>query len=75
MNKPLRAAVVLSGGQAPGGHNVIGGLYNFVKDTGGTLFGFTNGPKGIMTGEYVELSDEIISEINLVQEIIPNPAP
>ena len=59
--KGIRAAVVLSGGQAPGGHNVISGIYQFVKQNGGTLFGFTNGPKGIMTGQYVELNDEIIS--------------
>ena len=59
---PLRAAVVLSGGQAPGGHNVIGGIYRFVKENGGVLFGFRNGPKGIMTGNYVELNDEMVSK-------------
>ena len=58
---PLRAAVVLSGGQAPGGHNVIGGIYRFIKENGGVLFGFRNGPKGIMTGNYVELNDEMVS--------------
>jgi diphosphate--fructose-6-phosphate 1-phosphotransferase len=58
---PLRVGVVLSGGQAPGGHNVIAGLYDWVvKEQGGTLFGFKNGPIGVMNGDVVELDDATI---------------
>ena len=54
---PLRVGVVLSGGQAPGGHNVIAGLFDHVVGRcGGTLFGFQDGPHGIYAGEYEELT-------------------
>ena len=56
--KPLRIGVCLSGGQAPGGHNVIAGIYDYVKETGGQCIGFLNGPHGIMNGVTVELDDE-----------------
>ena len=53
-----RVGVVLSGGQAPGGHNVISGLYDYVVTRcKGALFGFLNGPRGIFTGNYVQLDD------------------
>lgn len=56
---PLRVGVVLSGGQAAGGHNVIAGLYDFIKSVhpSSQLFGFLNGPIGIYTGKYVEIND------------------
>jgi 6-phosphofructokinase 1 len=58
---PLCIGVVLSGGQAPGGHNVIAGLYDYVvKQMGGTLHGFRNGPRGIFDGDSVELDDATI---------------
>jgi 6-phosphofructokinase len=60
--RPIRAAVVLSGGQAPGGHNVITGLFRFVKESGGTLYGFLNGPKGIFTGNYREITDDDVEK-------------
>ena len=60
--RPVRAAVVLSGGQAPGGHNVITGIYRFVKESGGTLFGFLNGPKGIFTGNYREITEQDVEK-------------
>ena len=47
----LRIGVVLSGGQAPGGHNVIAGMYDFVKQRSGPLgkvYGFRNGPTGLL---------------------------
>ena len=57
-----RLGVVLSGGQAPGGHNVISGLYDYACTLrGGVLLGFLNGPKGIFTGNYVELDAETVA--------------
>jgi hypothetical protein len=52
IQSPLRIACVLSGGQAAGGHNVILGLYEYVKkrSPNSQLFGFLNGPIGIYTG-------------------------
>jgi hypothetical protein len=46
--KPLRVAVVLSGGQAPGGHNVIAGVYDYIKrlHPDSVLIGFMDGPQG-----------------------------
>lgn len=51
----LRVGCVLSGGQAAGGHNVIVGLYDYIKKVhkNSQLFGFLNGPRGIFTGEYI----------------------
>ena len=58
---PLVVGVVLSGGQAPGGHNVIAGLYDYVvKRCGGTLHGFLGGPRGIFDGNSVVLDDATI---------------
>jgi len=50
---------VLSGGQATGGHNVIVGIYDYIKKRhrNSQLFGFLNGPKGIFTGKYMEITD------------------
>ena len=54
--------VILSGGQAPGGHNVIAGLYDGLKslNSANRLFGFLKGPDGLVKGEMMELTDEII---------------
>ena len=54
----LRVGCVLSGGQAAGGHNVIVGIYDYIKKIhkNSQLFGFKNGPKGIFTGDYTELT-------------------
>lgn len=54
--------VLLSGGQAPGGHNVIIGLFDKLKSISpdARLFGFLNGPDGLINGEYRELTREII---------------
>ena len=59
---PLRVGVVLSGGQAPGGHNVIAGLFDALKaaNEDSRLFGFLKGPKGVMRGKYKELTAELI---------------
>lgn len=54
--------VILSGGQAPGGHNVICGLYDALKATSkeNVLYGFKNGPIGLLEDNYVEFDDEYI---------------
>ena len=56
--------VILSGGQAPGGHNVIAGLYDALKqaNSNNNLYGFLGGPSGIIEGEYVEFNDEFIND-------------
>lgn len=54
--------VILSGGQAPGGHNVICGLYDALKATSkeNVLYGFKNGPIGLLEDSYVEFDDAYI---------------
>ena len=54
--------VILSGGQAPGGHNVICGLYDALKatDNDNVLLGFKGGPDGLLKNDYVEFDDEFI---------------
>ena len=54
--------VILSGGQAPGGHNVITGLYDALKATNkdNVLLGFKGGPSGLLEDSYVEFTDDFI---------------
>ncbi|MBO4900601.1 MAG: diphosphate--fructose-6-phosphate 1-phosphotransferase [Lachnospiraceae bacterium] len=54
--------VILSGGQAPGGHNVISGLYDALKATNSenVLLGFKGGPDGLLKDDYVEFDDAFI---------------
>ncbi len=61
---PLRVGVVLSGGQAAGGHNVISGLFDALKilHSDSQLFGFLNGPDGIINHDYVELTESAIAD-------------
>ncbi|KAL0012245.1 hypothetical protein SO802_007353 [Lithocarpus litseifolius] len=61
-DQKLKIGVVLSGGQAPGGHNVISGIYDYLQDRakGSTLYGFRGGPAGIMKCKYVELDADYI---------------
>lgn len=56
--------VILSGGQAPGGHNVIAGLYDALKQANSEnkLYGFLGGPSGIIDGKYIEFGNEFIDE-------------
>ncbi len=56
--------VILSGGQAPGGHNVIAGLYDALKQANSSnkLYGFLGGPSGIIDGKYIEFTDEFINQ-------------
>ena len=60
--KPIHVGVILSGGQAPGGHNVIAGLYDGIKslNAGSKLFGFKGGPSGLVDNDYVEITDEFM---------------
>ncbi|KAG2688451.1 hypothetical protein I3760_09G095400 [Carya illinoinensis] len=61
-DQKLKIGVVLSGGQAPGGHNVISGIFDYLQERakGSTLYGFKGGPAGIMKCKYVELSTDYI---------------
>jgi pyrophosphate--fructose-6-phosphate 1-phosphotransferase len=58
----INVGVILSGGQAPGGHNVIAGLYDGLKamNPDSQLFGFLGGPSGLLEDEYLLLSDEVV---------------
>lgn len=62
ITKPLRIGCVLSGGQAPGGHNVIAGIYDYAKKCSADSFvaGFLNGPAGIMSGTYTVIDDDMM---------------
>ncbi len=62
--KPLNVGVILSGGQAPGGHNVICGLFDGIKKIhrDSRLFGFLMGPSGLIEHKYIELTAPIIDE-------------
>ncbi|KAM7525256.1 hypothetical protein LguiA_015158 [Lonicera macranthoides] len=61
-DQKLKIGVVLSGGQAPGGHNVISGIFDYLQDRckGSTMYGFKGGPAGIMRCKYVVLTPEFI---------------
>ncbi|CAE6135704.1 unnamed protein product [Arabidopsis arenosa] len=61
-DQKLKIGVVLSGGQAPGGHNVICGIFDYLQEyaKGSSLFGFRGGPAGIMKGKYIELTSEFV---------------
>ena len=54
--------VILSGGQAPGGHNVIAGLFDALKQANPEikLYGFLGGPSGIIEGQYKEITKDFI---------------
>lgn len=56
--------VILSGGQAPGGHNVISGLYDALKAANpeNLLLGFKGGPSGLIEDDFVEFDDDFINE-------------
>ena len=63
-NPALNVGVILSGGQAPGGHNVIAGIFDGIKriNKESRLFGFILGPGGLINHEYKELTVDIIDE-------------
>jgi len=64
LENPMNVGVILSGGQAPGGHNVIAGIYDGIKrlHPQSRLFGFILGPVGLIEHNYKELTGDIIDE-------------
>lgn len=64
VSETRNVGVILSGGQAPGGHNVIAGLYDALKNANpaNKLYGFLGGPSGIIDGKYVEFDDKFIDD-------------
>ena len=60
--KPHRAGVILSGGPAPGGHNVIAGLFDALKklNPASTVFGFRNGPDGLLKNDGTEIDSALL---------------
>ena len=63
-SKKQVVGVILSGGQAPGGHNVVSGLYDALKATNkeNVLLGFKNGPAGLLEDNYIEFTDDYIDQ-------------
>ena len=61
---PINIGVILSGGQAPGGHNVICGLYDELKkqNPASKLYGFLMGPGGLVDHKYIEITQEVADE-------------
>ena len=61
---PMNVGVILSGGQAPGGHNVISGIFDGIKrlNPENRLYGFLLGPGGLVDHNYMELTADIIDE-------------
>lgn len=64
IGKKQIVGVILSGGQAPGGHNVICGLYDALKSTNpeNELYGFKGGPKGLLNDNYIIFDDDYINQ-------------
>ena len=62
--KNINVGVILSGGQAPGGHNVISGIFDALKklNPNNRLYGFLGGPSGLVLHNYIELTSEIVEE-------------
>jgi pyrophosphate--fructose-6-phosphate 1-phosphotransferase len=63
LNQPLRLGIVLSGGPAPGGHNVIAGLFHAATraNPDSKIIGFLAGPKGIITNKHKEITADMVS--------------
>lgn len=63
-NASINVGVILSGGQAPGGHNVIAGIFDGVKaiNPEGRVYGFLMGPDGLVKHNYIELTSALIDE-------------
>jgi len=64
IDEPFNVGVILSGGQAPGGHNVIAGIFDGIKrlHADSKLYGFILGPAGLINHEYKELTSDIIDD-------------
>ena len=64
VEEPFNVGVILSGGQAPGGHNVISGIYDGLKalNPDNKLYGFLGGPSGLIEGKYTILTGDVIDD-------------
>ena len=62
--KKLTVGVILSGGQAPGGHNVVCGLYDALKalSAENVLIGFKGGPSGLLDNDFIVFEDDYINQ-------------
>ena len=62
--KQMNVGIILSGGQAPGGHNVISGLFDQVKklNPNNKLYGFLMGPGGLVDHDYLEITEELLKD-------------
>ena len=62
--EPFNVGIILSGGQAPGGHNVISGLFDGVKslNSANKLYGFILGPGGLVDHKYMEITPELMDQ-------------
>ena len=62
--KEMNVGVILSGGQAPGGHNVISGLFDEIKklNPNNRLYGFLMGPSGLVDHKYIEITEELLAD-------------
>jgi pyrophosphate--fructose-6-phosphate 1-phosphotransferase len=60
----IKVALVLSGGQAPGGHNVVAGLFDGLKklNAKNSLRGYLGGPSGLLENKYMEITDKLLGE-------------
>jgi len=63
-NEAINVAVILSGGQAPGGHNVIAGVFDGIKkaNSNSKVYGFLKGPGGAIKNNYMELTAEYVDQ-------------
>ena len=64
LEEPFNVGIILSGGQAPGGHNVVSGIFDGIKSLNREcrLYGFLMGPSGFINHQYMELTAGYIKE-------------
>ena len=64
LSKAINVGVILSGGQAPGGHNVISGLFDEIKklNPANRLYGFLMGPGGLVDHKYIEITENFLQD-------------
>ncbi|MDE5795554.1 MAG: 6-phosphofructokinase, partial [Muribaculaceae bacterium] len=64
VEEPFNVGIILSGGQAPGGHNVVSGIFDGIKSLNPEcrLYGFLMGPSGFINHQYMELTAGYIKE-------------
>lgn len=64
VEEPFNVGIILSGGQAPGGHNVVSGIFDALKKLNreNRLYGFLMGPSGFVDHQYIELTESYIKD-------------